>query len=339
MLSSSRSAPLAQPSAAAAASDLDVGFIQLWHADLDAIRAEIIDGLQAPRAYIAPKYFYDTLGSRLFEAICELPEYYPTRTEAAILDSYLVQIARSVGPGSTMIDLGAGNCVKAARLFPALQPARYVPVDISVEFLREAVERLRQRFPRIRMTGVGMDFSSDMALPEEIADERRLFFYPGSSIGNFEPEQAASLLAHMHSECDADGGLLIGVDLVKETGVLEAAYDDALGVTAAFNLNLLLHLNNLVGTDFNAADWRHRAFFNEEQSRIEMHLLAARRTEVHWEGGERRFEEGESIHTECSYKYTRKKFLAMLEQAGFEPARTWSDERDWFMVCHARAGA
>jgi dimethylhistidine N-methyltransferase len=332
MLPSPRSAPTDSSAPA------NAGFIQLWHPDLDAIRAEILDGLRAPRAHVAPKYFYDTLGSRLFEAICELPEYYPTRTEAAILDSYLMQIARSVGAGSTMIDLGAGNCVKAARLFPALQPAHYVPVDISVEFLRDAVERLRQRFPRIRMTGVGMDFSSDMILPDTIADERRLFFYPGSSIGNFEPPQAAALLTHLRAECDTDGGLLIGVDLVKRRDVLEAAYDDALGVTAAFNLNLLLHLNNLVGTDFSAADWRHRAFFNEEKSRIEMHLVAARRTDMHWEDGERRFEEGETIHTECSYKYTRENFLAMLEEAGFEPARTWSDERDWFMVCHARAG-
>lgn len=312
-------------------------FIQLWHPDADAIRAEILTGLNAPAAAISPKYFYNALGSKLFEAICELPEYYPTRTEAAILESYLVQIARSVGRGSTMIDLGAGNCAKAARLFPALQPSQYVPVDISVAFLRDAVERLRQRFPRIRMTGVGMDFSQQMQLPDTVSAEKRLFFYPGSSIGNFMPEQATDLLSRMRSACGADGGILIGVDLVKDRAVLEAAYDDALGVTAGFNLNLLLHMNTLIGADFSLGDWRHRALFNEELSRIEMHLVARRRNEVHWDGGGRVFEEGEAIHTECSYKYTRASFVQMLERSGFGSVRTWSDAREWFMVCHAQA--
>jgi dimethylhistidine N-methyltransferase len=293
--------------------------------------------LRAAQPATSPKYLYDALGSRLFEAICELPEYYPTRTEGAIVEAHLYDIAASVGRGSTLIDLGAGNCAKAARLFPLLQPAQYVPIDISVEFLREAVNNLHQRFPQIRMTAIGMDFSGSLALPSAVRREKRLFFYPGSSIGNFTPEEAAAFLGRLREACSGDGGLLIGVDLVKDKAVLEAAYDDALGVTASFNLNLLLHLNKLLGADFNVRDWRHYACFNQEQSRIEMHLEARRDLTVRWPGGLRRFAEGERIHTENSYKYTREAFLQLLERAGFAPARNWTDERGWFMVCHARA--
>lgn len=313
------------------------GFIQIYRKNTDAIRAELSAGLLAPRAYTSPKYLYDALGSKLFSAICELPEYYPTRTEAAIFEQHLYDIARSTGKGTTLIDLGAGNCEKAARLFSALQPVQYVPVDISVEFLREAVECLRFRYPQIRMAGLGMDFSSSLDLPETVRRERRLFFYPGSSIGNFTPEHAAQFLARVRDACHAEGGLLIGIDLMKETDVLHAAYDDAIGLTAAFNLNLLQHLNNLLGTNFDARDWRHRCHFNQEESRIEMHLDAVRDVTITWDGGERRFRKNDGIHTENSYKYTREKFLQLLERAGFGPLRAWTDPRNWFMVCHARA--
>lgn len=313
------------------------GFIQLYFPDADAIRAELSEGLLAQHARTSPKYLYDELGSTLFEAICKVPEYYPTRTEAAIFDQSLPEIARSIGRGSTLIDLGAGNCHKASQLFPALQPVEYVPVDISIEFLRDAVNALRQRFPPIRMTGIGMDFSASLELPDAVRKEKRLFFYPGSSIGNFSPDEAASFLARIRDACRNDGGLLIGVDLVKDKAILDAAYDDALGVTSAFNLNLLLHLNTLLGADFNPRDWRHRAFFNQQESRIEMHLEACRDVEVRWPQGWRRFAEGERIHTECSYKYTPDAFLHLLERAGFGAVRTWTDERGWFLVCHARA--
>jgi dimethylhistidine N-methyltransferase len=312
------------------------GFIQLYRRDDDAIRAELTAGLLADQPTTSPKFFYDALGSKLFEAICELPEYYPTRTEKAIFDARLHDIAKSTGRGSTLIDLGAGNCAKAAQLFPYLQPLQYVPVDISVEFLKDAVESLRQRFPQIRMTGIGMDFSSTMELPPVVRREKRLFFYPGSSIGNFSPAEAAALLGRIREACHSDGSLLIGVDLVKDKDVLTAAYDDALGVTASFNLNLLLHLNALIGTDFHVRDWRHIGCFNESASRIEMHLEARGDVTVRWPGGVRRFAEGERIHTESSYKYTRQGFLQLLERAGFAAAQTWTDERGWFLVCHAR---
>lgn len=313
------------------------GFIQLYEKDTDAIRAELSAGLLAPRAFVSPKYLYDALGSKLFAAICELPEYYPTRTEAAIIEAHRSDIARAIGRGTTMIDLGAGDCSKASRLFPALQPAQYVPVDISVDFLRDAVDRLREQFPQIRITAVGMDFSSTLELPAVVRSERRLFFYPGSSIGNFSPEDAVAFLSRIREACRLDGGLLIGVDLVKETHVLNAAYDDAIGLTAAFNLNLLLHLNNLLGANFDPRDWKHRAFFDEEKSRIEMHLEAARNVIVTWPQGERHFWHGKRIHTEYSYKYAQDDFLQLLERAGFGEFHVWTDERNWFMVCHARA--
>jgi dimethylhistidine N-methyltransferase len=311
------------------------------HEDKNAIREELIAGLRAPFAFTSPKYLYDALGSKLFEAICELPEYYPTRTEAAIFDAHAAEIAQSAGSGSTLIDLGAGNCAKAARLFPALRPRQYVPVDISVNFLHEAVSRLQLQFPQIEMTAIGSDFSSSLDLPDSVHREKRLFFYPGSSIGNFTPRDAVQFLQRLRNACQpdghTDGGILIGVDLVKDKTILDAAYDDALGVTASFNLNLLLHLNRLLDADFDVRDWRHRGFFNAESSRIEMHLEARSNLAVRWPGGERRFERGECIHTENSYKYTQKSFVTLLEQAGFGRFRIWTDPRGWFMVCHAHA--
>lgn len=312
-------------------------FIQLHHASDQQLRAELSAGLLAASAFASPKYFYDALGSKLFAAICELPEYYLSRTEASIFDAYLGEIAEAVGVGGTLIDLGAGNCAKAARLFPALQPAQYVPVDISVDFLRDAVGDLQQRFPHIQMTGLGLDFSSALRLPDRVQRDRRTFFYPGSSIGNFTPDEAVDFFRRLHAACEDDGGLLIGVDLVKATEILDAAYNDALGVTASFNLNLLLHLNRLLGADFDIAGWRHVSFFNTAQSRIEMYLEARHAVTVKWQGGERRFQQGERIHTENSYKYTPEDFVQLLQQAGFKVTRTWNDANDWFMVCHARA--
>lgn len=316
---------------------MESGFIQTCRENAEAIRAELSAGLLAVQATTSPKYLYDVLGSKLFEAICELPEYYPTRTEAAIFDAHADEIAHSTGRGCTLIDLGAGNCAKAAKLFPALQPAQYVPVDISVDHLREAVGHLQQRFPDVAMLGLGLDFSSGLALPAEVRGSKRLFFYPGSSIGNFTPQEAQGFLQRLRAACDTDGGLLIGVDLVKDKAILDAAYDDSLGVTAAFNLNLLRHLNTLLGADFEIPQWRHLGFFNPAQSRIEMHLEARVDVNVSWPGGQRRFLQGERIHTENSYKYEPEAFLELLRQAGFGAARMWTDARRWFAVIHARA--
>jgi dimethylhistidine N-methyltransferase len=313
-------------------------FIQLYQASHQQIRTELSAGLMADSAYSLPKYFYDELGSKLFAAICELPEYYLSRIEASIFETYQSEIAEVAGVGRTLIDLGAGNCAKAARLFPALQPAQYVPVDISVDFLRDAVGDLQQRFPHIHMTGLGMDFSTALQLPDAVQRSQRLFFYPGSSIGNFTPDEASAFFRRLQAACESDGGVLIGVDLIKEEKILNAAYNDALGVTASFNLNLLLHLNNLLGANFDIREWQHYSYFNTAQSRIEMYLEARHSVTIKWQGGERRFLAGERIHTENSYKYTPDNFVHLLQQSGLKVTRRWSDANNWFMVCHARMG-
>ena len=305
--------------------------LQIAHDDPAAIRAELLAGLTAPTATIAPKYLYDALGSRLFSAITELPEYYPTRTEAAIFATELPHMAEMLGPVATLVDLGAGNCEKAARLFSAFRVQRYVAVDISASYLRESLEFLQQKHPAVDMLGIGLDFSQHLELPAEVGDGPRTLFYPGSSIGNFTPDEALAFLRQAHAECRG-GALLIGVDLIKPVAVLEPAYDDPLGVTAAFNRNMLLHLNRLVGTDFHIADWRHVAFFNAAESRIEMHLEALRETVVHWSAGERRFPRGARMHTENSYKWRVDDFSALLERAGFSRLRHWTDAREWFAV-------
>jgi len=299
--------------------------------------AAVVAGLMADMPWVSPKYLYGPLGSRLFDAITELPEYYPTRTEKALLEACRDSVARAVGPEPILIDLGAGNCEKARSLFQSLKPRQYVAVDISVDFLRQSLSQLQRDFPHLEMLGVGIDFSSGLRLPDAVSRDNRLFFYPGSSIGNFTPEQALAFLAGIRDHCVGarGGGLLIGVDLVKPEALLQAAYDDALGVTAAFNLNLLNNLNALIGSDFVLGDWRHHALFNSQASRIEMHLEARRDLTVRWPGGLRAFRQGERIHTENSYKYALTDFKTLLEQAGFSRVQAWTDTNDWFALCHA----
>lgn len=306
-------------------------FLQLHHSDAQAVKHELIEGILAPRARIAPKFLYDALGSRLFEAITELDEYYPTRTEAAIFEQHAAEMAACIGPVGSLVDLGAGNCAKAMRLLPVLQPQAYVAVDISIDFLQEALRTVQRRHPDLDVAGVGIDFAHGLALPEGVVQGRPLFFYPGSSIGNFTPDEALRFLRQLQRST-ADGGLLIGVDLVKAASTLEAAYDDALGVTAAFNLNLLLHANRLIGSDFSPRDWRHHACWCNDDSRIEMHLKARHALTVHWPGGERLFAAGESIHTENSTKYTVPGFTALLHDAGYGVTRSWTDAENRFAV-------
>jgi dimethylhistidine N-methyltransferase len=236
-----------------------------------------------------------------------------------------------LGPGFSLVDLGAGNGRKAATLFGALALSRYVAVDISVDFLRQALAELQRQHPTIEMAGVGLDFSSHLALPPGLAGEQALVFYPGSSIGNFTPPAALDLLRQARALAPRSA-LLIGVDLVKDRAALEAAYDDALGVTAAFNLNLLRHLNGILGADFQPRGWRHVAFFDEAQSRIEMHLEARVPQAVCWPGGERSFAAGERIHTENSYKWRVEDFKVLLRDAGYGRVRHWCDEHGAFAL-------
>ncbi|MGK2899409.1 MAG: L-histidine N(alpha)-methyltransferase [Burkholderiaceae bacterium] len=311
-------------------------FLQRHVADAAFERADIETGLLSVLARAAPKYFYDRLGSHLFEAITELPEYYPTRCEAAIFAAHGSAIARHVGAGATLIDLGAGNCGKASALFPLLEPQRYVAVDISVDFLHDALERVQREHPALDVVGLGQDFSAALDLPDDLVDGRAVFFYPGSSIGNFAPHDALAFLKRLRARADS-GGLLIGVDLVKDPATLQAAYDDALGVTAAFNLNLLRQLNRLIGSDFRPAQWRHIGLYNQAESRIEMHLEARHDLLVRWPGAQRAFRAGERLHTENSCKYTVERFGALLEDAGFARPAHWTDERGWFAVFWAPA--
>jgi dimethylhistidine N-methyltransferase len=310
-------------------------FLQLTPPRAESVRDELQRGLLAQPPGIAPKFFYDALGSALFSAITELPEYYPTRTEAAIFERDAESMARFCGRGLALVDLGAGNCAKAAALFGALRPCRYVAVDISADFLRRALGELQLRHPALPMLGLGLDFSASLELPPQAGGEPRLMFYPGSSIGNFTPGEAQAFLRRAR-EAAPGGALLIGVDLVKPTALLQQAYDDALGVTAAFNLNLLRHVNHLLGSDFDIAQWRHVAFFDTALSRIEMHLEARCDVRVRWPGGGLALRAGERLHTENSYKYRAEDFEALLRGAGYEHLCCWTDPQRWFAVFAAR---
>ncbi|GMV59390.1 MAG: histidine N-alpha-methyltransferase [Betaproteobacteria bacterium] len=311
--------------------------VQMQLPSAQDVRAELATGLLAPRATIAPKYFYDELGSHLFAAITALDEYTPTRTEAEIFARRRGEIAAAVGPETTFVDLGAGNCAKAARLFGALRPRQYAAVDISVDFLRSALECLQREHPDLEILGIGQDFARGLALPGEVHAQRRLFFYPGSSIGNFAPDEAIVFLHRLHACGAEDAQLLIGVDLIKDEAVLNAAYDDPLGVTAAFNRNVLRHVGRLLDADFDVAQWKHVALYAAREARIEMHLEALADVTVRWPGAERRFARGERIHTENSYKYRPETFAELLRAAGWNPRHVWLDDRAWFALFHAAA--
>ena len=294
--------------------------------------AAIVAALGMPQARIAPAYFYDQRGSALFERITRLPEYYPTRTENAIMAMHGRDIGSHIAAKAAVIELGAGNCEKAHRLCALIRPRCYVAVDISGAFLQASVAGLRRAFPALDVRTVVADINGEIRLPAAVPSQPRLAYYPGSSIGNFDPQPAVALLSRIRCLLGEAGALLVGVDLVKEEAVLDAAYNDAAGITAAFNLNVLDHLNCLIGADFDRREWRHRAFFNRAQSRIEMHLEAATNLHVTWAGGGRDFRCGERIHTESSYKYRREDFAQLLAQAGFRQQACWTDPRRWFAV-------
>ncbi len=315
-------------------------FIQLHELHAASLAAEAAAGLMSSQAHVSPKFFYDALGSRLFDAITELDEYYPTRTEAGVMathqDEMVAAVRSVVGRAPTLVDLGAGNGAKAAGCFQAMGVARYVAIDISVQFLRAAIARLQRQHPAVEMVGLGLDFSHDLTVPSGIVEGPALVFYPGSSIGNFNHDQALRLLRQARGLAQG-GALLIGVDLVKPQAILEQAYDDALGVTAAFNLNLLRHLNRLLGADFDLRQWQHVALYDEARGRIEMHLQARQAQNVYWPGAGRNFGAGERIHTENSYKWRPADFEALLREAGFGAVRRWTDPQAWFAVMLAQA--
>jgi dimethylhistidine N-methyltransferase len=293
---------------------------------------EIAAGLTSEQAFLAPKYFYDALGSELFTAITLLDEYYPPRVEAEIFAKHSKEMGQWLGDFDVLVDVGAADGRKAQKLFEPLNVKRYTAVDISGEFLLKAVAQLQREHTNIVMESLVQDFSSGLVVT---GDERKMFFYPGSSLGNFTPEQALDWLVQLRKNKGCQG-LVLGIDLVKEKPILDAAYDDALGVTASFNLNALRHVNRLLHSDFNPAQWSHLGFFNEGLSRVEMHLAAKQDLLVSWPGGQRHFQKGQTIHTESSYKYTEQSMHALLSRAGFSQAKCYCDSRGWFAVFCAK---
>lgn len=284
---------------------------------------DLIAGLRTSPRAVSPKYFYDAEGSRLFDLICELPEYYPTRTELALLARHAGEMAALIGPEAEIVEFGAGASRKVRLLLDALDsPRRYVPVDISGEHLEVAAQALRADYLALEVRPLVADFTQGLDLPPTAG--RRVGFFPGSSIGNFDPEAAEHLLRQMAGWLDG-GGLLIGVDLVKDPARLHAAYNDAQGVTAAFNLNLLARANRELGADFDLAGFAHYAHYNPDAQRIEMHLLSRRAQRVALCGEAHHFAEGEALHTENSYKHTVEGFHALAARAGFEPGAVWVD--------------
>ena len=314
-----------------------VRIVKRGTADPQAERDALVAGLRATPAAIPPKYFYDAVGCALFGAICELPEYYPTRTERDIFRAHRAGIADAVGRGGQFVDLGAGDCGKALAWFPHLAPARYVAVDLAGDEIGRALAQMAPEFPDIAMTGVVADFTRGLDLAGELDDGPVTFFYPGSSIGNFAPADALRFLRDIHRHCIGRdrSGLLIGVDTKKDKARLDAAYDDPAGVTAAFNRNVLRHVNRLLDSDFRPDGFAHRGFYDAEAGRVEMHLEAITAQTVRLPGGPRAFAAGERIHTENSWKYAPEEFATLLTDAGFRRVRCWQDDAGDFAVFYA----
>lgn len=302
-------------------------------------RREVVEGLRLPRKTLSPKFFYDPEGCRLFEAICDLPEYYLTRTEIGILTEHAGSIARILGQGDALIELGSGNSRKVRLLLEALKPSVYIPVDIAKTHLLAASRELAADYPWLDIHAACLDYSQCFDLPFLPDAQRKVVFFPGSSIGNFEPAAAENLLRGIARCVRPDGGLLIGFDLKKDVALLNAAYNDSAGVTARFNLNLLRRINAKAGGNFDLECFHHQAFYNELQGRIEMHLHSKIRQQVVVADEAFDFLDGESIHTESSYKYGIEEFQALASRAGFEAGRCWRDRDSLFCLHYFAVGA
>ena|SRR5215213_1122967 len=293
----------------------------------------VVHGLSDSPKWLSAKYFYDAAGSELFEQITALPEYYPTRTELSILNRFASEMAAYVPLSAALVEFGTGSTKKARILIEAApQLASYVPVDISAHFLAREAAAVRRDIPWIAVLPVAADFTRDFELPLQISARPRVGFFPGSTIGNFEPDDAAEFLRQAGRILGSGASMIVGVDLIKDSAVLNAAYDDAAGVTAKFNLNVLTRMNRELGGSLDLAAFRHHAFYDEESHRIEMHLESLKAQSVSVAGHTFAFEKGETIHTENSYKYTVETFRALAVSAGWRPAATWTDERGYFSI-------
>jgi dimethylhistidine N-methyltransferase len=299
----------------------------------DPVVDEVVRGLRGAPKTLPPKLFYDALGAELFERICELDEYYLTRTELGILRAHVGEIAALAGPECALVEYGSGAGVKIRLLLDALErPAAYVPIDISREQLARVAAELAAGYPDVPILPVCADYTAPLTIPDLPRRARRVAFFPGSTIGNFHPPEAAAFLRRVRRTLGRDGLLVLGVDRRKSAAVLDAAYDDSLGVTAAFNRNMLARLNRELAADFDLDAFRHRAFFDDAASRVEMHLVSTVDQTVTVAGESFAFERGESIWTESSYKYDAERLDALAAAAGFRVARLWTDAADYFWV-------
>lgn len=299
----------------------------------------VLHGLARRPRCIEPKFFYDEHGSRLFDAICDLPEYYLTRTEMDILESCAAEIAQLTGPDCTLIELGSGASRKIRLLLDALRPRHYVGVDISHEFLLKSLQQLARDYPWLEMKALCADFAQEISLPDDLGTANRLVFFPGSTIGNFEPHEALAFLQRVRRLIQQGGALVIGVDLKKEIQLLQAAYNDEQGITARFNLNLLARLRTELAADVDLDGFRHWAFYNPEPGRIEMHLVSRRRQTLRVLDREFEFLPDETIQTENSYKYSVEQFQSLARRAGLRPVRAWLDRAKLFSVHYLRVAS
>ncbi|MBL0923738.1 MAG: L-histidine N(alpha)-methyltransferase [Sphingomonadaceae bacterium] len=311
-------------------------------ADIDlradpVFRADVLEGLRGPRRAIPARWLYDERGSELFDEITRLPEYYPTRTETKLLERCLTDVARYVGPGAAVIEFGAGSATKTPLLLQAIKPSAYVPVDISGDYLRASADLVQAKFPDVNVVPIEADFTQAMTLPDDVDGTQRLGFFPGSTIGNFVPRSSVNLLRHMRETLNEGAKLLIGFDRVKPTSVLIPAYNDAAGVTAAFNLNLLHRINRELGGDIPVDAFVHEVLWNDMQSRIEMHLRCTRAVRFSVAGEVFAMREGEGIHTENSHKYDLRGLRLLLRAGCWTPLADWSADNDWFTLVLAEA--
>ncbi len=304
------------------------------HPGAENFRDDVVHGLAQPRKALAPKYFYDARGSELFEAICDLPEYYPTRTELAMMQADARDMARRLGPDCLLIEYGAGSGRKTRVLIEALVPAAYVAIDISRTALQQCATTLAAAYPAVKVAAVCADYSRPLDLPgiAGITPRRRVIYFPGSTIGNFTRPDALAFLRHAHALAGTGGAMLVGVDLKKDPARLHAAYNDAQGVTAAFNLNLLARINRELEGNFDLAAFEHHAFYDAAEGRIEMHLRSLREQTVRVAGRIFHFGAGETMHTENSCKYSVEELQQLARAAGFTPTHCWTDAEQLFSV-------
>ena len=302
------------------------------HPEIADFRADIIHGLSAAEPYISPKYFYDEIGSRLFEQICNCEEYYPTRTEVGIIRDNIDDIVKILGQDCLLIEPGSGDSYKVRLLLDALRPIAYLPIDISKRYLQGEAQKLAAEFTWLNVHAICADFTGKVALPYHVEHTNKVAFFPGSTIGNFAPQQAVKVLEEIRMMVGGGGGLLIGVDLQKQSDILNAAYNDEKGYTEQFNKNLLVRINRELLADFDLHQFRHHAFYNEVECRIEMHLVSKQDQQVVIDGHTFQFKKDQSILTEYSHKYSIESFQKLLEQSGFERVKTWLDKEKLFSV-------